>query len=167
MNSSGVLLPALLSLLDLSVALPLWAEAEVAPPEIRFVPEMESVPELDKWPQVEGSAHEDDLRQMKVEWKKIMADVQRKLTVAQVIALSKWAKPQMQNYTVLPSLDQPDFELRAALAQEKKLLFEATLQVLPSHSPIVTRWLKLLVVYDQERRTIRQVIITIRGEAQE
>ncbi|MCX6872217.1 MAG: hypothetical protein NTW21_00175 [Verrucomicrobia bacterium] len=73
----------------------------------------------------------------------------------------------MQDYSKIPSLDRPDFQIRTAGGGEKKLLFEATLQTLPTHSPLVTRWHKLFVVYDVDRQAISQVIITIRGERQE
>ena len=142
------------------------AAPDAAPPDIRFVPEMERVAELE-WPRADAKIYAEDRPRMLAAWQEISGAVQRKLTAAQVIQLSKWAKPQMQSYADVPALDRPDFQLQTASAGEKKLVFEATLQVLPTHSPLVTRWLKLLVIYDRERRAILQVVITIRGEVQE
>lgn len=142
------------------------AEPEAALPEIRFVPEMERVSGLD-WPRVEVGNYAEDRQRMLAAWPEISGAVRRKLTAAEVIRLSKWARPQMQGYVGVPALDRPDLQLQAASAGEKQLIFEATLQVLPTHSPLVTRWLKLFVIYDRSRRMISQVIITIRGEIQE
>lgn len=156
----------LLGLLSLGALLLARAEPGSAPPAIRWVPEMERVPEL-TWPHADAKDYAEDRQQMIKAWPKISAAVQEKLTAAEVIKLSKWARLQMQGYAGVPSLERPDFQLQAASAGEKQLVFSATLQVLPTHSPLVTRWLKLLVVYDQHRRVISQVIITIRGEVQE
>ncbi len=142
------------------------AAPESAPPAIRWVVEMERVPEL-KWPHADAKDYAEDRQQMMKAWQEISAAVQQQLTAAEVIRLCKWARLQMKSYTEVPSLERPDFQLLAASAGEKQLVFEATLQVLPTHSPLVTRWLKLLVVYDQRRRVISQVIMTIRGELQE
>jgi len=148
-------------------AIPLTrAEPGNALPAIRWVPEMEGVPELN-WPRADAQDFAEDRRQMLKAWKEISAAVQQELTAAEVIRLSKWAKPQMQGYGGPPSLEHPDFQPQTVSVAEKQLVFEATLQVLPTHSPIVTRWLKLLVIYDQRRGAISQVVITIRGEVQE
>ena len=142
------------------------AAPDAAPPDIRFVPEMERVAELE-WSRADAKDFAEDRQRMLAAWKEISGAVQQKLTAAQVINLSKWAKPQMQSYADVPALDRPDFQLQTASAGEKKLLFEATLEVLPTHSPLVTRWLKVFVIYDQSRRAISQVVVTIRGEVQE
>lgn len=157
------LLPLLACLGAITLA---QAGPENAPPAIRWVPEMERVPELD-WPRANARDYAEERRQMLAAWQEISAGVQRKLTAAEVVQLSKWAKPQMQNYAAVPAIGQPDFQLQTASAGEKQLVFEATLQVLPTHSPLVTRWLKLFVIYDRSRRAILEAVFTIRGEAQE
>ena len=167
MTAFPILRAFLCGLVCLGAIMQSRAAPETAPPDIRWVPEMERVAELQDWPPAAAKDHVRERQRMLAAWEEIRDSVQRKLTAAQVITLSKWAKPQMQGYSDVPSLAHPDFQIRAASGGEKKLLFEATLQTLPTHSSLVTRWLKLLVVYDPDRHTIPQIIITIRGERQE
>ena len=143
------------------------AAPETAPPDIRWVPEMERVAELQDWKPLAAKDYVQERQGMLEDWKEVREAVQRKLTAAQVITLSRWAQTQMQNYSKIPALDPPDFQVRTAGEGKKRLLFEATLQTLPTHSPLVTRWLKLFVVYDVDQHAISQIIITIRGERQE
>ena len=167
MTASPILRVFLSGLVCLGAVLHLRAAPETATPDIRYVPEMERVDELQDWPPAAAKDYVQERQRLLDAWKEVREAVQRKLTAAQVITLSKWAKTQMQDYSNVPSLANPDFHIRTAGGGEKKLLFEATLQTLPTHSPLVTRWLKLFVVYDANRHTISQVIITIRGERQE
>ena len=143
------------------------AAPEAAPPDIRWVPEMARVTELQDWTPAAAKDHAQDRQRLLEAWKEVREAVERELTAAQVIALSKWSRTQMKDYSKVPSLEHPDFQIRTAGGGEKKLFFEATLQTLPTHSPLVTRWLKLFVVYDVDRHAVSQVIITIRGEVQE
>jgi len=71
---------------------------------------------------------------------------------ADIITLSKWARTQTKEYSRIPSLDHHDFQIWTVCGGEKKLLFEANLQTPPTHSPLVTCWLKLFVVYDVDQR---------------
>lgn len=141
--------------------------ARAEPIDVRFVPEMERIEEVDRWVAVAAKNYAADRQQVVVAWEDVRRSIQEKLTAAKVITLSKWAIPQMRGYADVPSLDHPDFQPTTASLGEKKLVLAATLQILPTHSPIVTRWLKLFVIYDLERRAIRGVVVTIRGEAQE
>ena len=52
-------------------------------------------------------------------------------------------------------------------AADKRIIFEGTIVTLPSHSPLVARWLKVYFLYDPPTKSIRHMTITIRGEAQE
>jgi hypothetical protein len=39
-----------------------------------------------------------------------------------------------------------------------------TIDALPTHSPLVTRWLKVYLFYDLYARSIARITITIRGQ---
>ena len=45
-----------------------------------------------------------------------------------------------------------------------KLVLEGTIDTLPSHHSLVTRWLKVYVVYDISERQIAHLTFTIRGQ---
>ena len=51
--------------------------------------------------------------------------------------------------------------------QKEKLVLEGTNGTLPTHSPLLTRWLKVYLVVDFRSKAILRVIITIRGNRQE
>jgi hypothetical protein len=89
------------------------------------------------------------------------------LTVDRVRSLSRWAKPQMEKYSAIPAL--PDVVLEPIGVDKKggKLVLEGTVDTLPNHHPLVTRWLKVCVVYDIPARKIGQVTFTIRGQVLE
>jgi hypothetical protein len=44
---------------------------------------------------------------------------------------------------------------------------ETVLQEKPTHSPLVTRWLKVYIYYDVKTREVVRMIVTIRGELRE
>ncbi len=48
--------------------------------------------------------------------------------------------------------------------KQGRLVLEGTADTLPSHHRLVTRWLKVYLVYDEKTREAVRVIVTIRGE---
>ena len=76
----------------------------------------------------------------------------------------RWTKPQMEGYSTVPAL--ADVALQPiGLDQERgKLVLEGTIDTLPSHHRLVTRWLKVYVVYDIPGRKIAHATFTIRGQ---
>ncbi len=54
-----------------------------------------------------------------------------------------------------------------ANAQQRKVVFEGTIDTLPTHAPIVTRWLRVYVLYDTTSKTIIRTTVTIRGQVLE
>ncbi len=147
------------------------SHGEVASPAapavtMRFLAEMERIPELE-WPSDSTLARPQDLSRVTEDWAKCFRSLEEKLTANAVIGLSRWAKAQMQTYAQVPRLAHPDFHFVAASPSGQEAIFEATLEVLPSHSPIVTRWLKLFLIYDRRNSHLSTVIVTIRGERQE
>jgi hypothetical protein len=137
------------------------------PVAICFVPEMQRVVEADNWPRAEDDALAAHTAAARADWQKRRPWIEMQVSPATVRALSRWAKPQMAGYERVPDLQ--DLELRpiAADAKRGQVCFEATADTLPSHSPIVQRWLKLYLVYEPQSKTIVRATVTIRGEAQE
>lgn len=129
-----------------------------------IVPEMAYIPEVDAWEWVEASTVEGHAAKFAAAWKTHRAWVEKRVSPRLVRELSRWAKPQMEGYDRAVLLDEMSFAPVARYAKQRKLVFEATIDTLPSHSPIVTRWLKLYVLYDEASETILRVTITIRGE---
>ena len=147
------------------------AHGEVATPGApvvtrRFLAEMERIPELE-WPSDSALARPQDLSRVTEDWAKCFRSLEEKLTAEMVIGLSRWAKAQMQTYARVPRLAHPDLHFVAVSPSGQEAIFEATLEVLPSHSPLVTRWLKLFLIYDRVNSRLSTVIVTIRGERQE
>lgn len=99
-------------------------------------------------------------------WRAVEPRVQAQLTPAVVRELSRWAKPQMATYTKTPAVKGATFSVARAAA-DGALTLSATLDTLPSHSPLVTRWLQVIATFDPPTGKIGHVWITIRGEVQE
>ena len=71
---------------------------------------------------------------------------------------------QMEGYKRVPNLDSIALRPVGTDAQRGKLVLEGTLETLPTHSPLVTRWLKVFLLYDVPTKSLTRVTITIRGE---
>ena len=71
---------------------------------------------------------------------------------------------QMEAYATVPPLEKAQFQPVAADENQGIILLESTVDTLPTHNPLVTRWLKTFVRYDTQRHEIVQVTITIRGQ---
>ncbi len=78
--------------------------------------------------------------------------------------MSRWAKPQMDDYAAVPVLADVALQPIGVDKEGGMLVLEGTIDTLPSHHPIVTRWLKVYVLYAIPGRKISQVTFTIRGE---
>ncbi len=137
------------------------------PIALGVVPEMAAVPGLDEWETCQPDEFPEHAAAVAKDWEKRHAFVARHLTPELVRGLSRWSRKQMANYVKMPSIEKLVWKPVARNAGKTKLAYEATVETLPSHSPIVTRWLKLFLVYDMRTRSITGVEVTIRGEAQE
>ena len=70
----------------------------------------------------------------------------------------------MKAYTTVPPLEKAQLQPVAADEKQGIILLESTSDTLPTHHPLVTRWLKAFVRYDTRGRKIAHVTITIRGQ---
>jgi hypothetical protein len=138
--------------------------------EVSFVPEMEPLPDMDvadsayRWNDTEKARFSDDIRRAVAEWKTRIPRLRDRVTPEQVRSLSRWAKPQMEDYKSVPSLDDIKLQPVGTDAKRERLVLEGTIDTLPTHSPLVTRWLKVFLLYDLHTKSISRITVTIRGE---
>ena len=156
-------MPLGLRLRHLPLVLALAVGPAFAGPPVTLVPEMARIPALDAQP--------GDHRPLPpvpgpflAAWRAVEPRVQAELTPAAVRLLSRWAKVQMESYARTPATKGAAFHV--VRAGKDGLVLEATLDTLPTHSAVVTRWLKVIVACDPTG-ALDHVWITIRGEALE
>jgi hypothetical protein len=139
------------------------------PPTV-FIPEMERIAEIEaierapRWSDADKAQIAKETGQAVAEWKQLVPDVAKELTPERVRTLSRWARPQMEGYKTVPPLDKTPVQPIGTDAQRKTLVLEGVIDTLPSHHQLVTRWLKVYVVYSLSNHAITKIIITIRGE---
>jgi hypothetical protein len=137
---------------------------------LSFVPEMEPLPGMDvpenasRWSDSEKARFDDPIRHATARWKEQISEIKDQLTPERVRSLSRWAKAQMDGYTTVPDLDKLVLRPQGADADRQWLLLEGTLDTLPTHSPLVTRWLKVYLMYDLPGKSLSRIAITIRGQ---
>lgn len=130
---------------------------------IALVREMEDFPER-LWPRCSAAEYPDDVALAVSDWKQKAAAVAPQVTPNVVRALSRWAEREMEAYTSVPPLSETHLALAGKNDSRRQLLLEGTVDTLPSHSVLVTRWLKLYLVYSLETRSVVRVTVTIRGQ---
>lgn len=134
---------------------------------VSLIPEMDYIPELDSWlfSDTTKEKYTKDIQKAKADWKEKKTWLQGQINVATVKSLSRWAKIEMKKYKKVPTLPT-DIKLKPIRQNEQdtKVVFESTLDTLPTHSSLVTRWLKVIVLYDRLTDKIIKVTFTIRGE---
>ena len=131
---------------------------------ICIIPEMEYIPEIDDWLIKKGKIDSSDSIKAIASFKKYLPWVQNLITPELVISISKYATKEMASYINKPSLDSIYFSPSRVNSNGYKILFEGTVDTLPSHSKIVTRWLKVYFLYNKATSSIVRVTITIRGQ---
>lgn len=132
-----------------------------------MVPEMEQIPGFDGGTPCKPGDFAEDVAKALADWAAKRPSIQPLVTPRAVRDLSRWARKQMEDYRRVPPLDKVAFQPMAFHQEARRLVLEGTLDTLPSHSPLVTRWLKLYLLYDQAKQSIVKVAVTIRGQLQE
>ena len=139
-------------------------------PILSFVPEMEPLPGIDvpefaaRWTEADKAAFDEPIRLATAGWKEQIPAVKAQLTPERVRTLSRRAKLQMEDCATVSDLDKTVLKPLGTDADRQQILLEGTLDTLPSHAPLVTRWLKVYVVYDLPSRSLSRIVITIRGQ---
>ncbi len=132
-----------------------------------LIPEMDYIPEVDTWPDCPTTGYEADIQKAIGDWQLKGAWVASQINPAVVRELSHWARPQMMAYSRVPPLSQVLPALVAIDRDNRRLLFEGTVDTLPSHSPKVKRYLLLYLMYDRMSGQVFRATLTIRGETEE
>ena len=133
------------------------------PIQVRFLPEMTPIPE-ETWERCDTSQFTQSIHQAALVWIEKREHILNQLSDQKVRDLSQWAKKEMASYQ-MPAIKNQTF--RATHIHKPNLLIESVLDTLPSHHPLVTRHLKLYLIYNRKHNTITNAIITIRGWAEE
>jgi hypothetical protein len=132
------------------------------PLSLCFVPEMDYIPEVDDWPRVLVEPQE--VVRALSSWHERRGWVDAQITPEVVRSLSGWAQREMAQYGSVPSVCKVAVKPIACHKQHRKVLFEGTIDTLPTHSSVVARWLKIYLIYDIDSRRIIRATVTIRGE---
>jgi len=140
--------------------------ADKAKIAVEFLMEMANPP--GKWEYAgDKTLFKDSIEKVSEFWKTKWKDVEKEVTPEKVREISRYAKEQMAKYEKVAPFEKMEFTPTLRDKDGKKVIFEATVETLPTHSPLVTRWLKVLIVYDTEKKSVEKVFVTIRGELQE
>jgi hypothetical protein len=100
-------------------------------------------------------------------WAKEAPWLKEKVTPELARSLSRWAKTQMEGYNTVSPIEKAAIEPIHKNAAGKPVVFEVMLDTLPSHSPLVKRWLKAYLVFDPAAGKITRIIVTVRGQVEE
>jgi hypothetical protein len=103
------------------------------------------------------------IQEARADLEKKRPQIETYLTPRVVRSLSRWAQPQMKGYLKVPSLARVAWK-PAGCAEKGRLVLEGTVDTLPTHHALVTRWLKVYLVYDGKNQEVVRVTVTIRGE---
>jgi hypothetical protein len=146
----------------------LTADELDARPTLCLVPEMAFVPEADTWEACPpGAVAERDGEAFRAAWAEQAPWAAGHVTLEVVRALSRWARPQMEKYAAVPPLDKLAFMPVTMHKARGMVVYEAAADELPTHSPLVKRWLKVYVLYSTEAKAVLRVTVTIRGQVTE
>lgn len=147
------------------------AESAAEPSDnVSFVGEMAQVRDLaclrdgKRWSEQDLAELSDEISRARAAWKEKAKPLAASLTADRVRSLSRWAKQQMEDYSTVPALAQTALQPIGLDKIGGKLVLEGTIDTLPSHHRLVTRWLKVYVVYDISERKIAHMTFTIRGQ---
>lgn len=145
----------------------IFAAGESAQPAwLQTLPEMEKLAATDDWAYSPQPLSETQKQQFSADFAKKYPEIRGFLTPAHIRDLSRWAKDEMKTYDSIPFPDADKLVWQPVRrdAAGTKILLETTLDTLPTHSPLVTRWLKLFAIFDTVTGKISVIAVTIRGE---
>ncbi|MCS7303694.1 MAG: hypothetical protein NZ602_01120 [Thermoguttaceae bacterium] len=100
-------------------------------------------------------------------WQKLAPQYAKLVTAEKARELSRWAQTQMAQYRSVPPLEKTVLEPVALSPDGRRLVLEGTIDTLPTHHRLVTRWLKVYLHYDLPDKKVTSVVFTIRGQLEE
>ena len=132
----------------------------------RHIPEMEYMVELNKWEKCKSTfLKSEDLAKIRKNWEKIVPLIKKNHISADAVKkMSRWAKKQMKKYKKISDISKLKFFPIRKYKKNNEVLLKAIVDVLPTHSPLVTRWFIIYILADIKTAAIKGVIFTIRGE---
>ncbi len=133
----------------------------------RLVPEMERIEEVDRCEYLAPDSYARATEQVRREWPSQWPRLAEQITRPVVQGLSRWAKSEMQSYPGVPARAQANPRVIGLDKGRMVLVYEVILDTLPTHNPLVTRWLKVFILYDLHRGRALQAVVTIRGQVLE
>ena len=137
------------------------------PIDIAYVREMSFIPEVDTWNPCPDSGFSRDSIAVAAQWDTLYSKILPHLSRQTARSLSTWSAKQMAGYTKIPDLSRLHFSPCRMDTAFKKILFQTTVDTLPTHDPVVTRFLKMYLTYDQINQKVQRATVTIRGEVKE
>ncbi|MFW6108731.1 MAG: hypothetical protein ACOC8D_02845 [bacterium] len=140
------------------------ADGQPVPVAFCIVPEMGYLPEVSDGTWCKPDAFPAVTAKALADWKTKRPWVAKRITPELVRRLSRWARKEMAEYRDVSSLEDVAFKAAYHHQARGKLVLEGTVDTLPSHSPLVTRWLKVFLLCDQGSGTVQRVTVTIRGQ---
>ncbi|MBF0359893.1 MAG: hypothetical protein HQK49_02725 [Oligoflexia bacterium] len=131
-------------------------------PKIVFVEEMQSF-----LPQIMDNLNtECNISEMNFDprlWDNLYQWISSQIKSNDVKRLSLWAQEEMQNYNYIPKAVKTEINLVGC--RGKYVVFESTLDDLPSHHPLVVRWLKTYIVTSAPNLLFENyIVVTVRGD---
>jgi len=155
-----------------SAPIPTEQQAQELPP-VEFYPEM-SYPDgpngwilPSQWSEAQKVQAAQVQTEVQAEWKKLAPRWTKMMTPEKARELSRWAQKEMAQYRAVPPLEKTVLSPAALTKDGRRLVLEGTIDTLPSHHHLVTRWLKVYLHYDLREKKISQVVFTIRGQLEE
>jgi len=131
---------------------------------VALVPEMEPIPGFDGGSPCKPGEFAEETAKALADWAAKRPGIAPLLTADRARELSRWAKKPMEQYKRVPPLHKVVFAPAAYHREARQLVLEGTVDTLPTHSHLVTRWLKVYLLYDQDKQAIVRAAVTIRGE---
>jgi hypothetical protein len=126
--------------------------------------ELTFIPEVDSWERCDLKAYPEAASQAHMAWLEEAKRIGKYVTPDLARRLSRWAKKEMEGYRKVPSLEKIAFQPVAHYPNGNRVVLKGTVDTLPTHSPVVTRWLQVYVLWDITGKSIERVTVTIRGE---
>lgn len=135
---------------------PMPAKAEI---EIKSVLEMEDIPNLNTFTQVESE----------ILSKQVIIDelnnYKAKIVALDFVEISKWAKKEMEGYKLKDTFSE-NISIEQNYTNSTNKLIKVKIDDLPSHSPLVKRFLYAYNLYDNDNN-LKNIYITIQGYVEE
>ena len=139
-------------------------------PKLRLVAEMEPIRHLVNGIPIEWKDKsiilESDLN-LKMTWEMTAKPILRQINSELIQSISKWARTETAGFQIDPSKIIVEFRPIHWTKAKRTLVYEANLSLLPSHHPLVSRWLKLFLVYSPSKSEIEELFLTIQGQVLE